>query len=110
MKGVKESWTNYSSNPNKPATKEGLRDIIRQERLIEMAFEGSRFWDLRRWKTAPEIMSQTIKGWDINQESMEGFYRERVLFTPRFEIKDYFWPIMDNNILVNKNLVQNLGW
>ncbi|MFD2905054.1 RagB/SusD family nutrient uptake outer membrane protein [Sphingobacterium anhuiense] len=110
LKGVKESWTNYSSNPNKPATKEGLRDIIRQERLIEMAFEGSRFWDLRRWKTAPEVMSQTIKGWDINQESMEGFYRERVLFTPRFEIKDYFWPIMDNNILVNKNLVQNLGW
>lgn len=110
LKGVKESWTHFSSNPNKPNTKEGLRDIIRQERLIEMAFEGSRFWDLRRWKVAPEIMSQPIKGWDINQETLEGFYRERVLYTPKFEIKDYFWPIKDDNLLVNKNLIQNVGW
>jgi len=110
LKGVEESWINYSSNPAKPTTKEGLRDIIHQERLIEMAFEGNRFWDLRRWKTAAQVLNQPIKGWDINQESMEGFYRERILYTPKFELKDYFWPIKDDNLLVNKNLIQNVGW
>lgn len=110
LEGVKDSWRKYSSNPNKPDSKEGLRSILQQERLIEMAFEGSRFWDLRRWKIAQEVMSQPIKGWDIQQETLEGFYRQRVLFVPQFQLKDYFWPIKDNNILVNKNLVQNLGW
>ena len=31
LKGVKESWSNYSRNPDKPLTKIGMRDIIRQE-------------------------------------------------------------------------------
>lgn len=110
LKGVKESWANYSSNPTKPTTKAGLQDIIHQERLIEMAFEGSRFWDLRRWKTAAQVLNQPIKGWDVNQESMAGFYRERILYASKFELKDYFWPVKDGNLLVNKNLIQNVGW
>jgi hypothetical protein len=55
-------------------------------------------------------MSEPIKGWDIQQETLDGFYRQRVLFIPQFQLKDYFWPIKDGNILVNKNLVQNIGW
>src|SRR5690606_35965139 len=49
LKGVAESWDNYSNRPDKYKSQEGLREIIRQERLIELAFEGHRFWDLRRW-------------------------------------------------------------
>src|SRR5690606_6599447 len=67
LKGVKESWTNYSKNPTKPTSKEGLRDIIRRERNIEMCFEGSRFWDLRRWKLAAQELNKNITGWDRNQ-------------------------------------------
>lgn len=108
--GVVESWTNHSTNPTKYATKEGMRDIIQRERLIEMAFEGSRFYDLRRWKTADRILNEQIKGWDIEQSQTENYYREKVLYNPKFSIKDYFWPIKDDNILVNRNLVQNVGW
>jgi hypothetical protein len=60
-----------------------LRDIIHQERGIEMAFEGSRFWDLRRWKTAPQVLSQPIYGWDILQSSYEDYNRRVLLFTPQ---------------------------
>src|SRR5690606_17806556 len=49
---VESSWTNFSDNPTKYQDQEGLREIIHQERMIEMAFEGSRYWDLKRWKTA----------------------------------------------------------
>src|SRR5690606_3451848 len=48
LDGVVESWADHSNNPSKPASQEGLREIIHQERLIELAFEGQRFWDLRR--------------------------------------------------------------
>ena len=34
------TWQLYSSNPSKPSSKEGMRDIIQQERMIELALEG----------------------------------------------------------------------
>jgi len=110
LQGVVASWSNFSTDPSKPTSKEGLRSIIRQERMIELAFEGSRFWDLRRWKEAPNVYNGVIKGWDINQRDAVNYYREKVLANQSFGLKDYFWPIKDNNILVNGNLVQNLGW
>lgn len=110
LKGVVESWSQFSKVPNKPSTKEGLRAIIQQERLIEMAFEGSRLWDLRRWKTAINVLNQPIIGWDVGQKTLEGFYRQKVLHNQEFGLKDYFWPIKDNSLLVNGNLIQNVGW
>src|SRR3546814_5940004 len=47
---VESSWNNYSTRPSKYTTANGLREIIQQERLIELAFEGHRYWDIRRWK------------------------------------------------------------
>ena len=110
LSGVVESWEQHSRNPNKPKTKEGLREIIRQERLIELALEGQRFWDLRRWKKSVEILNAPITGWDIEQKTPEGYYRERVLYNQSFVTRDYLWPIRENELLANKNTVQNPGW
>ena len=107
---VKTAWSTYSRIPNKFTTQEGLRDIIRQERTITLAMEGSRFWDLRRWKTAPIELNKPIRGWDAYQSTYEGYYREKVLFQQIFTLKDYFWPISERDLIVNKNLVQNPGW
>jgi starch-binding outer membrane protein, SusD/RagB family len=110
LTGVDESWAAYSTNPTKPNSKEGLREIIRQERMIELAFEGKRFWDIRRWKIAASVMNADIVGWSVSQETPEAFYTPQVLFTQSFSLKDYFFPIKDSYIIRNRNLVQNLGW
>ena len=110
MNGVKESWSNYSNSPTKYTTQTGLRAIIQQERMIELAFEGIRFWDIRRWKIAPSQYQTPMQGWDMSQSRANYYYRSTVVYKQSFGVKDYFWPISNDNILKNDNLVQNIGW
>ncbi len=110
LNGVQESWTNYSKNPGKFSTKSGMREIIHQERLIELCMEGRRFWDLRRWKMSRNYMNKTIKGWKLGGMGAEEFYQPTVLFSPNFSSRDYFWPIQEYRIVENPNLIQNKGW
>ena len=111
LKSVTESWTQYSNNPAKYTTKDGMRSIIRQERSIELAFEGQRFWDLRRWKEAGTQLNSNIQGWDTNQSDANLYYKTITFFSQRFVVpRDYFWPLSENTMRVNPNLVQNPGW
>lgn len=110
LNSVESSWEGFSTNKSKYKSQEGMRAIIHQERLIELAFESQRFWDLRRWKEAFAELNNQIKGWDQGQETAEAYYRPTVMFNQTFRTRDYFWPIADNNITVNKNIVQNTGW
>lgn len=111
LKGVVESWSTYSSNPNKYTSKQGMRDIIQQERLIEFAFEGKRFWDIRRWKRASEEFNKDISGWNYLGDEDSEYYQIRTLNQQRFvSPRDYLWPLSENTLLQNPNLVQNPGW
>jgi hypothetical protein len=118
LNGVVESWRDYAiaGMENKPLTREGMREIIRRERLNELAFESSRFWDLRRWKLAEEYMNRPVRGWNIWGESPEDFYdkgdkgKGTEIYQMSFQKRDYFWPIRTNTVLRNANLVQNPGW
>jgi hypothetical protein len=112
LEGVRESWRKYSVNPEKPNSQDGLRDIIHQERTIELAFEGERFWDILRWKKISEFNEQPM-GWNtVYGETEEDFYRVTpVAQKPvQFSVKDYLWPIKEYELSVNKKLVQNYGW
>lgn len=109
LPGVVESWSQHSTWSDKYTTKDGMREIIKQERLIELAFEGQRFWDLRRWKDAEKYMNEPIRGWDISGKGL-GFYNVTTVFTPSYNFKDYLWPIREDEIIKNPNLVQNPGW
>jgi hypothetical protein len=111
LKGVRESWVEFSkNNPDKPFSKEGLRAIIRQERSVELAFEGERYWDLRRWLAAQDELNANVQGWNVQQKEAEAYYRPATLFTQTFALRDYFWPIKERSLLVNRNLKQNPGW
>lgn len=111
LKGVVESWTNYSNNPSKHASQAGLREIIHRERLIELAFEGHRFWDLRRWKKAFEELNKDITGWSVSGKTAAGYYKERVIYSQRFMApRDYLWPIGNYDTRRNPFLVENPGW
>jgi hypothetical protein len=110
LKSVKESWDEFSTMPSRYTTKLGLKEIIHQERGIELAFEGSRYWDLRRWKTAPQILNNPIRGWNVQQAAPAAYYVPLVIFDQKFQLKDYFSPIKESELLRNKGLKQSPGW
>lgn len=107
---VEEAWGNYAVNPNKHKTRDGLREIIHRERAIELMFEGQRFWDLRRWKEAVIELNKPITGWDLDQETAQAYYREKMIYNMTFRTRDYLWPLNENTMLANPSLVQNPGW
>ncbi|BDD07614.1 hypothetical protein FUAX_00460 [Fulvitalea axinellae] len=110
LKGVSESWMTHSSNPEKPDSQDGRRAIIKRERLIELAFEGHRFWDLRRWLDAESEFQKPIQGWNVDGETPAEYYRVQTVYPLSFERKDYLFPIRQDEIVKNNALVQNPGW
>ena len=110
---VEEAWSDVAiaATPGKHTTQNGLREIIRHERLIELAFEGHRYNDIRRWKLADEYFTSPVKGWSVDEESETNFYNVidvgiRSFNSPR----DYFHPISFGEISINPKLIQNPGW
>ncbi|MDR2272964.1 MAG: RagB/SusD family nutrient uptake outer membrane protein [Sphingobacterium sp.] len=110
LNGILASYAGHSKYPSKPLSKDGLREIIQRERLIEIALEGKRYWDIRRWKTAPNYLNQPLTGWTILGATNDTYYRVRVIYSTAFKQRDYFSPISEEAIVTNKNLVQNPGW
>lgn len=110
LSGVVESWAASSSMPSKPSTREGLREIIQHERMIELVFEGQRFWDLRRWRRAAEFMNSDIRGWNVNGTTTDTYYNVVTVGTYKFLNRDYLWPIAEADLIANSNLIQNPGW
>lgn len=105
-----ESWKQYSNNPTKPTTKSGMRDIIRRERLIEFAFEGQRFYDLRRWRLAMEYLNQPVRGWNVSEKGEIGYYQVTYIATRKFMLRDYFWPVKKMDLYKNDRLIQSPQW
>ncbi|MDD7887728.1 RagB/SusD family nutrient uptake outer membrane protein [Flavivirga sp. 57AJ16] len=110
LEGVVESWNSYSTTPTKPSTKEGLRSIIQNERLIEFSFENHRYWDLRRWKLLLSYMNAPIRGWNVSAETENDFYSLTTLYNQKFSFRDYLWPLRTEILSINTSLVQNPGW
>jgi len=112
LEDVQDSWSQWASSgySAKYTTQPGMRDIIRQERMIELFLEGQRFWDIRRWKTAFEHYRKPIASWTLSEYEDRLYYTPRMLHTYKFGIRDYFWPIKNEDIVKNMNLVQNIGW
>ena len=110
LESVQDAWTKYSNNPDKYATKQGMRDIIRQERSIELAFECHRFLDIRRWNTAVRELTGPVQGWNIMGQNSEDFYQVISVANLLFTDRDMLSPIRTAELTKNHNLVQNPGW
>ena len=83
--------------------KDQMRQLIRNERRLELCFEGFRFWDLRRWKMDTNIAA---KGISISNNS----YTEIPVENRLYETYMYYGPIPYSEVLKYSNLVQNMGW
>ncbi|RYY62762.1 MAG: RagB/SusD family nutrient uptake outer membrane protein [Chitinophagaceae bacterium] len=110
LAGVQDAWSQYSRNPAKATTKDGLRQIIHQERRIELAFEGQAGWDLRRWKELQNVLAKPFQGWSVFNRTVSGYYQLGTVYQPSFSLRDYLFPIQEYDLIANPNLVQTPYW
>ena len=105
------------------ATQELLRNAVRKERRVELAFEGLRYFDVLRWGIAEKVLNHTFTGVKLSNDpsainyrgsgssaspvDADGYYQ----FEPRtWSAHNRYWPIPQNELNINKNLKQNEGY
>jgi hypothetical protein len=83
-----------------------MRELIRNERRLELCFEGFHFWDLRRWK---EDLTETAKGININKAntSFSIVDIEQRVFDNAFM---HYGPLPQTEVIKYSELIQNQGW
>jgi hypothetical protein len=89
--------------------KEAFLQRLKNERRVEFAFEGQRFWDLRRWKNLDE-MKNIYKVKVVKQSNGTIEYTRELLSAYNISGRMYFYPIANTELYKNKNLKQNPGW
>jgi len=87
-------------------TKEAMRDLIRNERRLELCFEGFRFWDLRRWKAD---LTEAAKGININKNNTSFTVVDVESRTYNNDFMHY-GPLPEREIVKFNALIQNEGW
>lgn len=89
-----------------------LREKIRNERRVELAFEGKRYWDLLRWKTAVSTFSEPLGAMKIENNNNVFTYTRQPAYRGKrtFDEKHYLLPIPQVVIDRNSKITQNPGW
>ena len=87
--------------------KDKMRELIRNERRIELCFEGFRFWDLRRWKLD---ITEEAKGVSITNVGAGKKYETISVEKRNFKENGYYGPVPYDQILNFPSLAQNKGW
>ena len=83
--------------------KEKMRELIRNERRLELCFENIRFWDLRRWKAD---LNETARGMRIEGNNYTVIDVEQRKFSPHM----IYGPLPYDDVIKFSNIEQNAGW
>ena len=102
----------------KGLTKEQFREFVLHERRVEFNMEGIRFHDIRRWKMGEKYLNIKLYGMNENGTNDKSddptrpdtFYKRTFLKQKFFSKKMYLFPIPQNEMDVNPNLVQAPGY
>lgn len=109
-----KSWSYAGGIPTDEAK---LRQVIHDERSNELAMEGRRFHDIRRWKILEKVLRPKEKAWNTAGRSAKDYYRLTDMndgaYVNRSTIvapKCYWLAIPIDQIQIDPNLVQNPGY
>lgn len=98
---------NRATMPNVDVTvynsKEKLRELVRRERRVELAFEGVRYYDIRRWGIFETVMNGQVYG--AVDPATDSAVKVEVRSAKAN--RDIVWPIPQRELLANPNMVQN---
>jgi hypothetical protein len=90
-------------------TKAAVRQEIRDERRVELAFEDHRFWDVRRWMIGDQTTD--IMGMEVTQNLDGSFSYNKVSIESRiWNERMNLYPIPQSELFKNPGLQQNPGW
>jgi hypothetical protein len=90
-------------------TVDNFETRLRRERMVELAFENHRFWDVRRWKIGAQTQNN-ISLLTITKNSTDQLVYTRIVKPRIWDDKMNLFPIPDTERRKNPNLNQNLGW
>jgi starch-binding outer membrane protein, SusD/RagB family len=92
-----------------PSTTANMQQIIRNERRVELAMEGLRIDDIRRWRTAQTVLNGWAHGARYGDPTVDrGYIRAQLR---QFDAnKHYLWPVPPSERALNSNLTQNNGY
>lgn len=91
-------------------TQSELRAIVRHERLVELAFEGQRFFDIRRWRIAENVMPGKVYGMTYTDTGGNLQTVEVPAWTNTWADRNYLWPVPQTERDLNVGLGQNPDW
>ena len=96
----------YGLKPN--MSQDEMREAIRLERRLELAFEGHRFFDVRRWMIADQTDNRVMHGCEVTRaEDGSKTWKEVAVRTHTFRKAMYFYPIPYKETVKSENLLQN---
>lgn len=97
-----------------------FRDRIKNERTIELYGEGHHYWDIRRWKDAPVLMSTPLTGMDVEKVAVTAQYPTGYKYTRKLlpanrqgvwkSDAQYFFPFPIDEQNKMKNFEPNPRW
>lgn len=87
-----------------------MREVIRNERQKELAFEGHRFFDVRRWKIAEQTESRLMHGTEPVKTAVGTTYTTIDVRKHNFKQSMYLWPIPQTEVAKSTQLLQNPGY
>ncbi len=86
----------------------GFMERYRRERMVELAFEDHRFWDVRRWKIGNSAFA-SVQGADLKLVNGDVMLSRKAI-ARGWDDKYYLFPIPQSEIQKNPKLTQNPGW
>jgi len=87
-----------------------MRELIRNERRKELAFEEHRFYDVRRWKIAEAEFNKELSAMTIYQTGTGIIRQQTPVLKMNFEERMYLAPIPFSEVIKNPQMIQNPGW